>query len=66
MEKWKRIAALGGVFLLLGLYLATFIFSLMGSEHAQMMFRACVAGTILIPVVLYAMMMVAKYLKNRK
>ncbi len=66
MEKFKRIAALIGIILLLGLYVGTFIFSLMDSEYAQMMFRACIAGTILIPVILYAMMMVAKYLKNRK
>ena len=50
MEKFKRICALIGVVLLLLLYLGTFIFSLMGSESAHMMFRACIAGTILIPV----------------
>ena len=66
MEKFKRICDLIGVVLLLLLYLGTFIFSLMGSESAHMMFRACIAGTILIPVVLYAMIMVAKHLKNRR
>ena len=66
MENLKRIVALIGVILLLGLYLATFVFSLIGSDYANMMFRACIAGTVLIPVVLYAMMMVAKHLKNRK
>lgn len=66
MEKLKRIAALIGVILLLLLYLGTFIFSLMGSEFAHMMFRACIAATIIIPVILYAMIMVAKYLKNRR
>lgn len=66
MEKLKRIAALIGAILLFLLYLSTFIFSLMGSESAHMMFRACIAGTVLIPVVLYAMILVAKYLKNHK
>lgn len=65
MEKFKRIAALVGVILLVALYLGTLIFALIGSEFANMMFRACIAATILIPPLIY-LMVAAKKWRNPK
>lgn len=55
MDKLKRIAALVGVILLVCLYAGTLIFALIGSELTDMLFHACIAGTILIPTLIYLM-----------
>ena len=60
MNKLKRIAALGGVVLLLGIYVITFISALSGSPAAQALFRASLGCTILVPVVCYAFLMAIK------
>lgn len=57
MKKFKRLSALLGVILLVLLYLSTLIFALMDSELATGMFKVSVAGTILIPVLLYGMLL---------
>ena len=62
----KRILALIGAVLLVGMYAATLIFSLMKSEFAFDMFRACIILTIMVPVLLYAYILIYKYLKGKK
>ena len=57
MKNFKRLIALSGVILLVLLYLSTLIFSLMDSEFALSMFKISIAGTIVIPVLLYAYLM---------
>lgn len=57
MKKFKRFIALSGVILLVLLYLSTLVFALMDSELATAMFKISIAGTILIPVLLYAYLM---------
>lgn len=66
MNRLKRILALAAVVLLVGMYLLTFIFALMKNEHAQTMFRGALGCTILVPVLLYLIFMVAKSLHPRK
>ena len=56
MKKFKRLFALLGVILLVLLYLSTLIFALMDSELATGMFKASIAGTILVPVLLYGIL----------
>ncbi len=65
MKKIKRISALIGALLLAVLYLCTLIFALIDSPLAYDLFKASVGATILLPVVLYAMILTAKLLKNK-
>lgn len=64
MKKMKRILALIGVVLLAGLYLATLVFALIGSPQAYGLFRVCVVLTVIVPVLLYAYMLLARALKK--
>ena len=66
MDKLKRILALAGAVLLVCMYLATLIFALLDSPAATGFFRASVAATILIPVLLYAYILVARLLRGRR
>lgn len=59
----KRILAIIGVALLVGLYISTLIFSMIGSEIATSLFKASIAMTILIPVLLFAFILIYKVLK---
>ena len=54
MEKIKRILALIGAVLLVCLYGSTLVSALMDSPAADGLLRASIAATILIPVLLYA------------
>ena len=65
MKKLQRILAILGVVLLLVLYASTMIFALSGSETSIGWFKASIATTIIVPVLLYAYMMIYRYLKNR-
>ena len=65
MKKIKRILAWIGIVLLLGMYVATFIFAMIDSPNAANLFKASIACTILIPVLLYAYMLVYKWTKGR-
>ncbi len=67
-QKWtpRRILALIGIALILAMYIVAFIFAFMKSESAQMVFRAAIACTILVPVILYVFLMVAKVVKPQK
>jgi len=66
MKKLKQILALAAVVLLLALYAAAFIFAMMKSEAAQVMFRGAVGATILVPVLLYLFLMVARTVRPAK
>ena len=65
MKKTKRILALAGVLLLIALYASTLIFSLMDSPAASRLLAASVAATILVPVLLYGYILIARLLKDR-
>ena len=65
MEKIKRILALTGALLLVALYACTLIFALMDSPAASRLLAASVAATILIPVLLYGYILIARLLKER-
>lgn len=64
MKKIKQILALIGVVLLVCMYAATLIFALIDSPAASGLFRASVAATILVPVLLYAFILVARLLRD--
>lgn len=63
--KLKRIFAWIGIIVLAGMYILTLVFSLMQGEVAMDLFKASIFCTIIIPVVLYAYIMIYRYLKDR-
>lgn len=65
MQKLKRILALVGAVLLIGMYLITLILGLTASPATQDMLMAAIVCTIVIPCLLYAFMLVARVLDNR-
>lgn len=64
MKKRKQILAWIGIILLVAMYLCTLIFSLMKSDAAYGLFRASVACTIIIPVLLYAYILIYRVLNK--
>lgn len=62
----KRILAILAVLLLAGMYLATLVFVLIRSEWGFVMFKASILMTIAVPCLLYAMILVYNFLKNKK
>ena len=62
----KRIAAIIGIIILLGIYLSTAIFVLIDSPMAFTLFKAAILLTIAVPCLLYAMILVYNYLNKRK
>lgn len=66
MKKTKRILALAGVVLLVGMYASTLVFALMKHENASNMLMASIVCTVLIPVLLYAYTLMYRVLDHRK
>ncbi|MCR5272367.1 MAG: hypothetical protein K6E13_05220 [Lachnospiraceae bacterium] len=64
MKKIKRILAVIGIIILLGLYLSTLIFALIGSERALDYLKVSVYATIVVPVLIWAYMFVYKLMKG--
>ncbi|MCD7841372.1 MAG: hypothetical protein LUG56_02770 [Lachnospiraceae bacterium] len=62
MQRIKRIAAMIGVILLVGMYVATLILSLSSSPQAQNLLMASIVCTVVVPVLIYAMELVARVL----
>ena len=61
----KCILAWMGIILLAGLYLATFILSLMKSPTAQTLFTISLWCTVIVPILGYAILLIYRVL-NRK
>ena len=57
MKKSKRVLALLGAILLVLLYVGTLVFALIDHPLASGLFKAAVAATILVPVILYGFLM---------
>ncbi len=49
----KQIAALMGVALLVLLYVLLLLFAIFDFEGSEVMFRACLIGTVVIPILLW-------------
>lgn len=65
MKKAKRILALIGVILLVGMYLSTMVFALMKSPAAKGLLMGSIYCTIAVPVLLYAMTLISRRLKDK-
>ena len=66
MKKLKSISALIAVVLLVSLYIVTFIAAFFNSPTSSRLFTACLISTFIIPVLLYAYMLVYRILKKRR
>lgn len=63
-NKCKRILALIGVMLLVGMYLLTLVFAFIDPTEGKNWLKASIVCTIFIPVFIYACIMLARYLKK--
>ena len=66
MQKIKRILALIGAILLVGMYVITLVFALSSNPNSKNMLMASIACTIIIPCLLYAFMLIARVLDNQQ
>lgn len=66
MKKLKQILAIIGIILILSMYVAAFVSAFMKSETAAAIFRGAIGCTILVPVFLYLVMMVARLVTPKK
>ncbi len=64
MKKVKQILAVLGIVLLVGLYLSTLVFAIIGSSDAMNLFKASIFATVVVPVLIWAYSMVYRLLKN--
>ena len=62
--RMKRILAWAGIILLAVIYLATGILGFFGSPATKGLFIACLVCTVVVPVTLYAMLMLARLLSR--
>jgi len=62
----KRIAAIIGLLLMVGMYIATFIFALIDSPFARSCLMASLFCTIAVPVTVYAYLMLLNMLNRNK
>ena len=60
MKKVKRILALAGAMLLFALYASTLIFAFIDSDVSLTFLRASIACTIILPVLIYAYILVTR------
>lgn len=65
MKKGKRVLAMIGVILLVGLYLLTIIAALTASPNSYGFFMASIFCTIAIPILIYGYMLIYRLIKNK-
>lgn len=65
MKKLRQIAAVIGIILLAALYGSTMVFALMKNPASKNLLMASVYCTIAVPVLLYAMALVARNLRKK-
>ena len=63
-KKIKRILALVGVILLVGMYIATLVFAVLDSPMAKDMLKASIVVSVFVPVMLFAFNLVHRMLKK--
>lgn len=66
MKKMKRILALLGAAILIGMYLAVLILGLTASPATKNMLMAAIVCTVIFPCLLYGMILLARVLGSRR
>ncbi len=64
MKKVRRILAIIGILLLVGLYVTTLVLALTDDPGTMDAFRASIYCTVLVPVLIWAYTFIYKLLKN--
>ena len=64
MKKGKRILAVIGIIVLLGLYAAAFIFALTDDPNSMNYFLAAIVATVIVPALLWAYQFIYNILKK--
>lgn len=64
LDKMKRILALAGAVLLAGLYLITLILAFADPTASKDWLKASAVCTVVIPIFLYAYLLIYRYLKK--
>lgn len=65
MKKIKRVLAIIGVILLVGMYALTLISAVIDSPYSEPLFKASVFSTFAIPVLIYGINLVYRLIKDR-
>ena len=66
MDKLKRIACIIGVILILSMYVVTLISAIFYKKGLENLFMASVWCTIVVPVFIYAILLIARILSPKK
>lgn len=66
MKNTKRVLSILGILILAGLYLASLILAITGSEHTFDLFVASVAATVIIPILLWGYIIIYRFLTKNK
>ncbi len=61
---FKQIVAVVGLLLIVGMYVASFVFALMAKPGAEGMFMASLVATVIVPIVLYIFIALDKWAKK--
>ncbi len=61
MKNVKRVIAIICAVILLGMYIATFVLSILDRSETMAMFKGCVALTIFVPVAAYLYLCLHRY-----
>ena len=64
-RKIKRILALLGIIIVVGLYLATLILAVTGSEHTMGLLMATLFASIAVPVFIYVVQLAMKAFQKK-
>ena len=65
IRRMKQIMAWTGIIVLALLYIITFIIGIMGKAGTQKLLLACIIGTVLVPVTMYAMIRITDTLSGK-
>lgn len=66
MAKLRKIFAIAGVVLLLGMYILTFISAMFATPDTHSLFLGSLAATIIVPVFLYAYTLIYRVIYKNK
>lgn len=66
MDKLRRIFAVAGAVVLLGMYLLTFISAILATPATHALFLGSLSATIIIPIFLYAYTLIYKMVYKKK
>lgn len=65
MNKTKRVAAMIGIIFIVSLYVFTFISAIFTTPYTKGLFTASIFSSFVIPVMIYAYMLVYKWVRKK-